>query len=124
MGTSKRCCELILQALAAEQNPSFEPLLDGKPSSQIPLATQLAMVRFGNVLGSSGSVVPYFRQQIAQGGPITLTHQDITAISAIPEAAQLVMQTAAMAGNTNKDINTGTIANLSDCKDDRLRGRS
>ena len=125
MGTSKRCCELILQALAAEQNPSFEPLLDGKPSSQIPLATQLAMVRFGNVLGSSGSVVPYFRQQIAQGGPITLTHQDITRyFMTIPEAAQLVMQTAAMAGNTNKDINTGTIANLSDCKDGRLRGEA
>ena len=69
MGASKRCCELILQALAAEQNPSFEPMWDGKPSAQIPRTTQLAMVRFGNVLGSSGSVVPYFRQQIAQGGP-------------------------------------------------------
>lgn len=125
MGTSKRCCELILQALAAEQNPSFEPLLDGKPSSQIPLATQLAMVRFGNVLGSSGSVVPYFRQQIAQGGPITLTHQDITRyFMTIPEAAQLVMQTAAMAGNANKDIGTGTIADISECKDGRLSGEA
>jgi len=102
MGASKRCCELILQALAAEQNPSFEPMWDGKPSAQVARATQLAMVRFGNVLGSSGSVVPYFRQQIAQGGPITLTHQDIIRyFMTIPEAAQLVMQTGAMAGGAS-----------------------
>jgi FlaA1/EpsC-like NDP-sugar epimerase len=101
MGASKRCCELVLQALAAEQNPSFEPMWDGKPSAQIPRTTQLAMVRFGNVLGSSGSVVPYFRQQIAQGGPITLTHQDIIRyFMTIPEAAQLVMQTGAMSGGS------------------------
>jgi FlaA1/EpsC-like NDP-sugar epimerase len=103
MGASKRCCELILQALAAEQNPSFEPMWDGKPSAQVARTTQLAMVRFGNVLGSSGSVVPYFRQQIAQGGPITLTHQDIIRyFMTIPEAAQLVMQTGAMAGSSCK----------------------
>jgi len=102
MGASKRCCELILQALAAEQNPSFEPMWDGKPSAQVARTTQLAMVRFGNVLGSSGSVVPYFRQQIAQGGPITLTHQDIIRyFMTIPEAAQLVMQTGAMAGGAS-----------------------
>jgi len=105
MGASKRCCELILQALAAEQNPSFEPIWDGKPSAQVASTTQLAMVRFGNVLGSSGSVVPYFRQQIAQGGPITLTHRDIIRyFMTIPEAAQLVMQTGAMAGSVTKDI--------------------
>jgi len=103
MGASKRCCELILQALAAEQNPSFEPMWDGKSSAQVPRTTQLAMVRFGNVLGSSGSVVPYFRKQIAQGGPITLTHQDIIRyFMTIPEAAQLVMQTGAMAGSSCK----------------------
>ena len=103
MGASKRCCELILQALAAEQNPSFEPMWDGKPSVQYACTTQLAMVRFGNVFGSSGSVVPYFRQQIAQGGPITLTHQDIIRyFMTIPEAAQLVMQTGAMAGGPSK----------------------
>ena len=101
MGASKRCCELILQALAAKKNLSFEPMWDGKPSAQIDSTTQFAMVRFGNVLGSSGSVVPYFRQQIAQGGPITLTHQDIIRyFMTIPEAAQLVMQTGAMAGGS------------------------
>jgi FlaA1/EpsC-like NDP-sugar epimerase len=114
MGASKRCCELVLQALAAEQNPSFEPMWDGKPSAQIPRTTQLAMVRFGNVLGSSGSVVPYFRQQIAQGGPITLTHQDIIRyFMTIPEAAQLVMQTGAMAGGASKGIGAGVGADIS-----------
>jgi FlaA1/EpsC-like NDP-sugar epimerase len=84
---------------------------DGKPSAQIPRTTQLAMVRFGNVLGSSGSVVPYFRQQIAQGGPITLTHQNIIRyFMTIPEAAQLVMQTGAMAGGPSKGIGAGISA--------------
>lgn len=81
MGASKRLAEMVLQALAAE-NP----------------ATKLTMVRFGNVLGSSGSVVPKFRQQIRDGGPITLTHPDITRyFMTIPEAAQLVIQAGAMA---------------------------
>jgi len=114
MGASKRCCELILQALAAEQTPSFEPMWDGKPSAQIARTTQLAMVRFGNVLGSSGSVVPYFRQQIAQGGPITLTHQDIIRyFMTIPEAAQLVLQTGAMAGGASKGIGAGVSNDIS-----------
>jgi len=105
MGASKRCCELILQALAVEENLLFEPLWDGNHAVQIPCTTRLAMVRFGNVLGSSGSVVPYFRQQIAQGGPITLTHQNIIRyFMTIPEAAQLVMQTGAMAaGLSNRN---------------------
>ena len=108
MGASKRCCELILQALAQEQNPSFKTIWDDKPSVQVALVTQLAIVRFGNVLGSSGSVVPYFRQQIAQGGPITLTHREITRyFMTIPEAAQLVMQTGAMAGSPSNGIGGG-----------------
>ena len=81
MGASKRLAELVLQALAAE-----------------PGKTTFSMVRFGNVLGSSGSVVPKFRQQIKNGGPITLTHPEVTRFfMTIPEAAQLVIQAGAMA---------------------------
>jgi len=84
MGASKRSAELVVQALAQELGP------------QSP--TRLAMVRFGNVLGSSGSVVPLFRQQIASGGPITLTHPEIVRFfMTIPEAAQLVIQAAVLA---------------------------
>lgn len=80
MGASKRLAELILQALAHEC-----------------ASTRFCMVRFGNVLGSSGSVVPLFRKQIAQGGPITLTHEKITRyFMTIPEAAQLVIQAGSM----------------------------
>jgi FlaA1/EpsC-like NDP-sugar epimerase len=80
MGASKRLAEMVLQAMMAQ-------------SSQ----TKFTMVRFGNVLGSSGSVVPKFRQQIRNGGPVTLTHPEITRyFMTIPEATQLVIQAGAM----------------------------
>ncbi len=84
MGASKRLAEMVLQALAARDSISH--------------TTRLSMVRFGNVLGSSGSVVPKFRQQIRDGGPVTVTHMEVTRyFMTIPEAAQLVIQAGAMA---------------------------
>ena len=83
MGATKRMAELVLQGLAQEQGSKHN--------------TRFCMVRFGNVLGSSGSVVPLFRRQIKEGGPITLTHPNITRFfMTIPEAAQLVIQAGAM----------------------------
>nr|WP_174246502.1 nucleoside-diphosphate sugar epimerase/dehydratase [Burkholderia sp. L27(2015)] len=91
MGASKRMAELLLQALANAPLVNF----DGEP---IRNQTRFSIVRFGNVLGSSGSVVPLFRQQIKEGGPITLTDPEVTRyFMTIPEAAQLVIQAGAMA---------------------------
>ncbi|WP_235833942.1 polysaccharide biosynthesis protein [Halopseudomonas bauzanensis] len=94
MGSTKRLAELVLQALSAEQAPR----LWGEEAqvSQVN-RTRFTMVRFGNVLGSSGSVIPRFREQIRRGGPVTVTHPDITRyFMTIPEAAQLVIQAGAM----------------------------
>lgn len=91
MGATKRLAEMVLQGLA-EQSPGTV-----SQGSRAPARTTFSMVRFGNVLGSSGSVVPLFREQIKNGGPITLTHSDITRyFMTIPEAAQLVIQAGAM----------------------------
>ncbi|MGO4565763.1 polysaccharide biosynthesis protein [Rhizobium sp. 2YAF20] len=90
MGASKRLAEMVLQAIDAE-----EPVGG--------MRTNFSMVRFGNVLGSSGSVVPLFRQQIRDGGPVTLTHSEITRyFMTIPEASQLVIQAGAM--STGGDV--------------------
>ena len=85
MGASKRLAEMALQAISANlQNIKGD--------------TKFSMVRFGNVLGSSGSVVPKFRQQIRDGGPVTVTHPEVTRyFMTLPEAAQLVIQAGAMA---------------------------
>ena len=92
MGATKRMAEMVLQALAA-----VAPSVVGQSAKYSSTGTIFSMVRFGNVLGSSGSVVPTFREQVKNGGPITLTHVDITRyFMTIPEAAQLVIQAGAM----------------------------
>lgn len=94
MGSTKRMAELVLQALANEPMPC--PYGDAS-EQPIPNRTRFTMVRFGNVLGSSGSVIPLFREQIRAGGPITVTHPEITRyFMTIPEAAQLVIQAGSM----------------------------
>jgi UDP-N-acetylglucosamine 4,6-dehydratase len=88
MGATKRLAEMILQGLQA-----FQPESERKRKTK----TRFCMVRFGNVLGSSGSVIPLFREQIKYGGPVTVTHKEITRyFMTIPEAAQLVIQAGSM----------------------------
>ncbi|TDF81214.1 nucleoside-diphosphate sugar epimerase/dehydratase [Pseudomonas sp. H9] len=94
MGSTKRLAEMTLQALSRE----IAPVLFGDESnvSQVN-KTRFTMVRFGNVLGSSGSVIPLFHKQIKSGGPLTVTHPKITRyFMTIPEAAQLVIQAGSM----------------------------
>jgi FlaA1/EpsC-like NDP-sugar epimerase len=96
MGATKRLAEMVLQALNETKHSADSRTLNVINSST-RTRTCFSMVRFGNVLGSSGSVVPLFREQIKNGGPITLTHPDITRyFMTIPEAAQLVIQAGAM----------------------------
>ena len=107
MGASKRLAELICQGLQHAD----------------PSATRFITVRFGNVLGSSGSVIPKFREQIAYGGPITITHPDITRyFMSIPEASQLVLQAASM-GNGGEVfvLDMGTPVRIADLAQDMIK---
>ena len=91
MGASKRLAEMVCQALQGKQNSV------GSTRSDRVAETKFVIVRFGNVLGSTGSVIPKFREQITQGGPVCVTHPDITRyFMSIPEAAQLVLQSGLM----------------------------
>ena len=93
MGCTKRLAEIYVQSLglALESCPESLGIKSGQP------VTKFVTTRFGNVLGSNGSVIPRFRDQIAQGGPVTVTHRDITRFfMTIPEACRLVMEAATM----------------------------
>ena len=97
MGASKRMAELVLQALASSKTVDFGAVDEQPYGQSLPNRTCFCMVRFGNVLGSSGSVVPLFRSQLRAGGPLTVTHAEVTRyFMTIPEAAQLVLQAGAM----------------------------
>lgn len=99
MGATKRLAELVLQGLSTEA----QPRLWGRDDSiKAENRTRFTMVRFGNVLGSSGSVIPLFRRQLRRGGPVTVTHPEMNRyFMTIPEAAQLVIQAGSMGESGN-----------------------
>lgn len=105
MGASKRLCEMIVQSMAGQS------------------ATKFVGVRFGNVLGSNGSVIPLFKKQIEEGGPVTVTHQDIIRyFMTIPEASQLVIQAGGMAnGGELFILNMGEPVRIYDLAEDLIR---
>jgi len=114
MGASKRLAEMVCQAL----QPSCEEDRQGGE-----ICTRFVIVRFGNVLGSTGSVIPTFRAQIAHGGPVTVTHPEITRyFMSIPEAAQLVLQAGLMgAGGEIFVLDMGEPVKIVDLAKDLIR---
>jgi FlaA1/EpsC-like NDP-sugar epimerase len=107
MGTSKRIAEMYVQSLSSAADNLVDQTImglingDGKHGANGTTRTKFITTRFGNVLGSNGSVIPRFRQQIQQGGPVTVTHPEITRyFMTIPEAVQLVMEAAIMGKGT------------------------
>ena len=119
MGASKRLAEMVCQAL----QQSVAGLLTRGSGLQVP---GFVMVRFGNVLGSAGSVIPKFREQIEKGGPITVTHSEITRyFMSIPEAAQLVLQAGLMGGNNDSGeifvLDMGEPVKIADLARDLIR---
>jgi FlaA1/EpsC-like NDP-sugar epimerase len=124
MGASKRLAEMVCQAL---QYPFFSgPVRDQCSVKEAKMDTHFVMVRFGNVLGSAGSVIPKFREQIAMGGPVTVTHPEITRyFMSIPEAAQLVLQAGLMGGEKGDReifvLDMGDPVKISDLARDLIR---
>ena len=122
MGASKRLCEMIVQSfdrMIKEKIPERLPILyahaedeDGamvkKHVFSKDIKTEFVAVRFGNVLGSNGSVIPLFKKQIAAGGPVTVTHPDIIRyFMTIPEAVSLVLQAGTYAKGGGRDFCSG-----------------
>ena len=104
MGASKRLCEMVIQTFARRIAAGQGDRIPAPPGTELPpipadCRTEFAAVRFGNVLGSNGSVIPLFKEQIARGGPVTVTHPDIIRyFMTIPEAVSLVLQAGVYAG--------------------------
>ena len=121
MGASKRLAEMVCQALQQAVPLPEKNVADNKAQQ-----THFVMVRFGNVLGSAGSVIPKFREQIAKGGPITVTHSEITRyFMSIPEAAQLVLQAGLMGGKEGSGeifvLDMGEPVKIADLAKDLIR---
>jgi FlaA1/EpsC-like NDP-sugar epimerase len=121
MGASKRLAEMVCQSQQHSMLSTHNSNPEVKKSS-----THFVAVRFGNVLGSTGSVIPKFREQIANGGPVTVTHPEITRyFMSIPEAAQLVLQAGFMSGNTSSSeifvLDMGKPVKIADLARDLIR---